>query len=76
MTYPGIFICSNCAAEFRSAPALQTHMRHKHNPHSRTLASERPVNRGPIPCGHPGCAHSFANERNAAQHRLHKHGVR
>jgi hypothetical protein len=42
---------------------------------SQYLRGERPVNRGPVACGHPGCEHSFANEKNAEQHRRHKHGT-
>jgi hypothetical protein len=76
MTFIGsVFICSNCSAEFSSDPALREHKRITHNPMSQYLRGERPVNRGPVACGHPGCEHSFANEKNAEQHRRHKHGA-
>lgn len=52
-----------------------THRDKRNNPLRNVLARERPIRRGPIPCGEPGCRHTFGNERNAEQHRLHKHGI-
>lgn len=46
------------------------------NPLRNVLARNRAQNRGPVPCGVPGCRHTFGNERNAEQHRLHKHGIK
>lgn len=70
------FHCPNCGKAFRKDAHMRSHMRDAHNPNSRTLASERPINRGPIPCGHPGCTSSFSNERNRDQHRRDKHAFK
>lgn len=65
----------HCGRNFATDADLQKHRRDTHNNLSRVLASERPKNRGPFQCPHPGCEASFGNERNRDQHMRDKHGL-
>lgn len=70
----GSFPCNTCGETFPTREAVRDHAYSAHS--YRWMAPKnRPHNRGPIACGHPGCDYSFNNETGAAQHREAKHGA-
>src|SRR6185312_10679181 len=68
--------CSPDCAAARGMPYTPPDKRPKlNNPLRRVLAKERPRDRGPYQCGHPGCDQTFRTEHAARQHRRDKHGA-
>lgn len=72
MTEP--FNCNTCGIPFATKDAMKDHAVATHG--TRFIAAkDRPKKRGPYPCGHEGCEHTFASVRSAQQHRIAKHGA-
>lgn len=70
--------CPNgCGRTFNSPHAAEMHAGMSvrcTRPNRYLLAKDRPTDRGSIVCGH--CEATFRNERDAAQHRRDKHGIK
>lgn len=66
--------CNTCGKTFDTQEAKAQHKIDRHQPHRRFSSSERPKERGAVPCGYPTCDATFKTEWNAAQHRRDAHG--
>ncbi len=67
--------CPTCFKTFKTIGDQQKHSAVVHNKNRNIPASERPINRGAIPCGIGECQHTFSNENAAIQHRRDKHQI-
>lgn len=69
-----LFPCDICGERFSDISEKRLHHMREHS-HRYTLASERPIHRGDVPCGVAGCEQTFGTEHAAKQHRRAKHGL-
>jgi hypothetical protein len=64
--------CNECGTEFQTREQMIRHVYQNHS-YRHLSPGQRPHNRGPIPCGHPGCDFSFNTRSAAYQHYKAKH---